>query len=64
MTISTPERSLSPFAVRAGASLAVGKFIDPALTGRGERRATVELRALETLWFNTGTLCNLACLNC
>ncbi len=25
---------------------------------------TCRLRALETLWFNTGTLCNLACANC
>ena len=64
MTIPSPDHGLSPFAVRAGASLAVGKFTDPALTARGERRATVDLRALETLWFNTGTLCNLACLNC
>lgn len=64
MTIPTLDRTLSPFVVRADASLAVGKFADPVLTARGERRATVELRALETLWFNTGTLCNLACLNC
>jgi len=27
-------------------------------------RAKVALKALETLWFNTGTLCNLTCLNC
>ena len=40
------------------------KFRDPALTARGETRATVALRALETLWFNTGTLCNLTCRNC
>jgi hypothetical protein len=26
--------------------------------------AIVELEALETLWFNTGTLCNLACAGC
>lgn len=30
----------------------------------GETRATVTLEALETLWFNTGTLCNLACTTC
>ncbi|MFA7261736.1 MAG: radical SAM protein [Caulobacter sp.] len=64
MTIPTPNRTLSPFVVRTGASLAAGKFSDPALTARGERRAAVDLRALETLWFNTGTLCNLTCLNC
>lgn len=40
------------------------KFRDPALTLRGERRAQVALEALDTLWFNTGTLCNLTCRNC
>jgi Radical SAM superfamily/4Fe-4S single cluster domain len=40
------------------------KFVDPAVTARGEARARVALRALETLWFNTGTLCNLTCRNC
>ncbi len=44
--------------------LAVGKFRDPLVTAKGEARATVALRALETLWFNTGTLCNLTCRNC
>ena len=41
-----------------------GKFIDPDLTAKGEPRATVSLTAPRTLWFNTGTLCNIACLNC
>ena len=41
-----------------------GKFRDPAITAKGEARAHVTLRALETLWFNTGTLCNLTCRNC
>jgi hypothetical protein len=40
------------------------KFQDPFVTARGETRAMVALRALETLWFNTGTLCNLTCRNC
>jgi len=40
------------------------KFRDAALTARGEVRARVPLEALETLWFNTGTLCNLACRGC
>jgi hypothetical protein len=40
------------------------KFRDPEITATGERRATVRLRALQTLWFNTGTLCNLTCENC
>ncbi len=42
----------------------IGKFSDPKITAKGEVRARVGLRELETLWFNTGTLCNLACVNC
>jgi len=40
------------------------KFRDPARTLDGQARAQVRLRALETLWFNTGTLCNITCANC
>ncbi|MDB5412502.1 MAG: radical domain protein [Rubritepida sp.] len=40
------------------------KFQNEALTLKGERRATVALTALRTLWFNTGTLCNITCANC
>lgn len=40
------------------------KFDHPLLTAKGEPRARVGLTALETLWFNTGTLCNIACHNC
>ena len=40
------------------------KFQDALLTAKGEERALVTLRSLETLWFNTGTLCNLTCQNC
>ena len=40
------------------------KFRDPDVTATGERRASVDLESLETLWFNTGTLCNLTCSNC
>lgn len=40
------------------------KFQDPDVTADGKRRASVELAALETLWFNTGTLCNITCKNC
>jgi uncharacterized Fe-S cluster-containing radical SAM superfamily protein len=39
-------------------------FTDPAVTARGEPRAHVTFRGLETLWLNTGTLCNLACTHC
>ncbi|HYB11523.1 MAG TPA: radical SAM protein [Alphaproteobacteria bacterium] len=40
------------------------KFQDPTWTAKGERRASVALRGLTTLWFNTGTLCNLTCGHC
>ena len=40
------------------------KFQDPDVTADGEERARVALTRLETLWFNTGTLCNLECANC
>jgi uncharacterized Fe-S cluster-containing radical SAM superfamily protein len=39
-------------------------FCDPGVTADGKPRASVVLRALETLWFNTGTLCNLTCAHC
>jgi len=40
------------------------RFDDPDFTRDGERRARVDLRDLKTLWFNTGTLCNIQCANC
>jgi len=40
------------------------KFSNPDRTAKGERRARVALRKLETLWINTGTLCNIECANC
>jgi hypothetical protein len=40
------------------------KFVDPVFTATGERRASVPLRRLDTLWFNTGTLCNVTCRHC
>ncbi len=40
------------------------KFQDPLVTVLGDRRAQVALKTLDTLWFNTGTLCNLTCQNC
>ncbi len=40
------------------------KFRDPRITAKGETRAQVALTALETLWINTGTLCNITCANC
>ena len=56
--------STSPFADPAARPLDPAKFRDPLLTAKGEPRARVALRGLETLWINTGTLCNLACASC
>jgi hypothetical protein len=56
--------ALSPFVDRGAAPLAPGKFVDPEWTAKGEPRAKVTLGRLETLWLNTGTLCNLACKSC
>ncbi len=41
-----------------------GKFENPARTADGQPRARVALTAPQTLWFNTGTLCNIECANC
>jgi sulfatase maturation enzyme AslB (radical SAM superfamily) len=41
-----------------------GKFQDPDVTAKGEARAMVGLDRLDTLWINTGSLCNIACINC
>ncbi|MDH3335331.1 MAG: radical SAM protein, partial [Rhodospirillaceae bacterium] len=40
------------------------KFKHPKITAKGEARATVSLARLETLWFNSGSLCNIECINC
>ena len=40
------------------------KFRLPEETAKGEQRAAVDFTRLNTLWFNTGTLCNIACRNC
>ncbi|MFW8593055.1 radical SAM protein [Cribrihabitans neustonicus] len=41
-----------------------GKFQHPKVTADGQPRALVPLTHPETLWFNTGTLCNIECSNC
>ncbi len=46
------------------APVAIRKFEQLGWTAKGEPRASIALRALETLWFNTGTLCNITCANC
>lgn len=52
-TVSAPAKPLDP-----------AKFRDPATTAKGEARANVALERLQTLWFNTGTLCNIECGHC
>lgn len=40
------------------------KFDDPLVTASGAARAQVAFVGYQTLWFNTGTLCNITCHNC
>ncbi len=42
----------------------IGKFQNSLVTADGQTRASVALTHPETLWFNTGTLCNIECVNC
>lgn len=53
----------SPFRL-AAPPLVPAKFSDRLVTARGEPRASVAPLNLHTLWFNTGTLCNLQCATC
>jgi sulfatase maturation enzyme AslB (radical SAM superfamily) len=46
------------------ATLPSGKFEDRYVTADGQERASVALGGATTLWFNTGTLCNIECVNC
>ena len=50
--------------VRPVKALDPAKFRDPRITRDGQVRASVALSRIKTLWFNTGTLCNLTCVNC
>lgn len=45
-------------------TLPTAKFSHPDITAKGEARARVPLKGIDTLWFNTGTLCNIECENC
>jgi Radical SAM superfamily len=54
----------SPFLDPEARPLDPAKFRDPLVTAKGEKRAHVALHRLDTLWINTGTLCNLACRSC
>ncbi len=40
------------------------KFQNYLKTAKGEDRAFVDMARLDTLWINSGTLCNIECLNC
>lgn len=40
------------------------KFADPFITADGQTRAHVALTNPQSIWFNTGTLCNITCTNC
>ena len=55
---------IANMAETAAMQLDPAKFRDPLITVTGAPRAHVALRALDTLWFNTGTLCNLTCGHC
>ncbi len=56
---------MSSNAIRMPATaLDPAKFRNPDITAKGERRAVVALTRLRTLWFNTGSLCNLECVGC
>ena len=48
----------------ARSSRLAAKFSDPDITLEGEARAQVPFQQLETLWFNTGSLCNIECTHC
>ena len=58
----TAERTKTAMKDTGAANL--GKFADPYVTAKGEARASVALSDPQTLWFNTGTLCNITCANC
>ena len=46
------------------AAITAGKFRDPFFTADGAERGRVTELNLTTLWFNTGTLCNIECTHC
>lgn len=45
-------------------AIAPAKFADPHVTAKGEPRAHVPFEGVKTLWFNTGSLCNITCAHC
>jgi hypothetical protein len=64
-TDNAPQGHQSAEAIIADAAASGGpKFSNPAWTAKGEPRARVAFQGTQTLWFNTGTLCNIACVGC
>ncbi|WP_375428215.1 radical SAM protein [uncultured Sphingomonas sp.] len=59
-----PSAAAGPFRRADRSPIDPAKFRDPSVTAKGERRAVAPMTGLTTLWFNTGTLCNLACATC
>lgn len=55
---------MTPLPVTAKPEIDPRKFRDPFVTAKGETRASVTLSELKTLWFNTGSLCNITCVGC
>lgn len=49
---------------RGAQSSSFTKFSNPDWTANGEPRARVSLVHLDTVWINTGSLCNITCRNC
>ncbi len=64
MAMMFPDLASSPFRLVGTLPLDPAKFRDARQTAGGAPRALVPFSGLETLWFNTGTLCNLACATC
>ncbi len=64
MIVTNDSIGRSPFALAAARPIDRAKFRDPDFTANGDARARVDLQRLDTLWINTGTLCNLACKTC
>lgn len=54
----------SPIKTELTVALRRDKFDHPDVTADGSPRASVALKRLETLWINTGTLCNIECAHC
>lgn len=61
---SSPIEDPPAFMAAAARPLAPEKFRDPRRTAKDEPRAHVSFQGFKTLWFNTGTLCNITCANC